>query len=106
SLMIYLRRCSRFQLFPSTSLFRSGRDDALGCLQSPPVARLAVHAGEHVVEAAQQVAAVVDEQQFVVTTDGVPSDPGHELGIRPEDRKSTRLNSSHVKISYAVLCSE
>src|SRR5690606_41618237 len=25
----------------------------------------------------------------------------HELG---EDRKSTRLNSSHVKISYAVFC--
>src|SRR5690606_39467256 len=23
---------------------------------------------------------------------------------RPEDRKSTRLNSSHVKISYAVHC--
>src|SRR5690606_41830164 len=23
---------------------------------------------------------------------------------RPEDRKSTRLNSSHVKISYAVFC--
>src|SRR5690606_41390067 len=29
--------------------------------------------------------------------------PGHGLiGIR--DRKSTRLNSSHVKISYAVFC--
>src|SRR5690606_40273377 len=28
------------------------------------------------------------------------------LGMRtsPEDRKSTRLNSSHVKISYAVFC--
>src|SRR5690606_1193072 len=25
-------------------------------------------------------------------------------GLRPEDRKSTRLNSSHVKISYAVFC--
>src|SRR5436309_5111505 len=25
-------------------------------------------------------------------------------GRRPEDRKSTRLNSSHVKISYAVFC--
>src|SRR5690606_41344421 len=25
-------------------------------------------------------------------------------GIRSEDRKSTRLNSSHVKISYAVFC--
>src|SRR5207302_5400223 len=27
-----------------------------------------------------------------------------QLGVRLEDRKSTRLNSSHVKISYAVFC--
>src|SRR5437660_10701621 len=26
------------------------------------------------------------------------------LGMRTEDRKSTRLNSSHVAISYAVFC--
>src|SRR5436309_11655170 len=26
------------------------------------------------------------------------------VGLRREDRKSTRLNSSHVKISYAVFC--
>src|SRR5437773_6470668 len=26
------------------------------------------------------------------------------LGIRREDRKSTRLNSSHITISYAVFC--
>src|SRR5690606_41897188 len=26
------------------------------------------------------------------------------LIVRPADRKSTRLNSSHVKISYAVFC--
>src|SRR5688500_13075009 len=25
-------------------------------------------------------------------------------GVRPEDRKSTRLNSSHLVISYAVFC--
>src|SRR5207302_9931345 len=25
-------------------------------------------------------------------------------GLNPTDRKSTRLNSSHVKISYAVFC--
>src|SRR3989442_10264112 len=25
-------------------------------------------------------------------------------GINPTDRKSTRLNSSHVRISYAVFC--
>src|SRR3712207_8520146 len=26
------------------------------------------------------------------------------LGLHPEDRKSTRLNSSHANISYAVFC--
>src|SRR6266700_1493522 len=43
---------------------------------------------------------------------GAPVDrPGLEVDIVPdqvpprrEDRKSTRLNSSHVKISYAVFC--
>src|SRR5690606_41502374 len=29
---------------------------------------------------------------------------GHERGAAARDRKSTRLNSSHVKISYAVFC--
>src|SRR5690606_40781248 len=45
------------------------------------------------------------------------SHPGLSIGLRilrvthrnrcpagPQDRKSTRLNSSHVKISYAVFC--
>src|SRR5690606_39715333 len=31
-------------------------------------------------------------------------DPSHERHPPPRDRKSTRLNSSHVKISYAVFC--
>src|SRR5690349_24063697 len=26
------------------------------------------------------------------------------IGVRAQDRKSTRLNSSHVEISYAVFC--
>src|SRR5438876_10329037 len=29
--------------------------------------------------------------------------PGHR-GSKPQDRKSTRLNSSHPSISYAVFC--
>src|SRR5207302_6173114 len=35
-----------------------------------------------------------------------PKPPAPEIGIEQEtaDRKSTRLNSSHVKISYAVFC--
>src|SRR5437868_9931616 len=28
----------------------------------------------------------------------------HQLGVLRPDRKSTRLNSSHVSISYAVFC--
>src|SRR5690606_41932063 len=32
------------------------------------------------------------------------SSPVRQQTSRPEDRKSTRLNSSHVKISYAVFC--
>src|SRR5690606_39944986 len=34
---------------------------------------------------------------------GLPESQGHEPG-HATDRKSTRLNSSHVKISYAVFC--
>src|SRR3712207_8687404 len=32
--------------------------------------------------------------------------PGEDEGLaaRPQDRKSTRLNSSHANISYAVFC--
>src|SRR3712207_9375064 len=30
--------------------------------------------------------------------------PPRRLGPPPRDRKSTRLNSSHVNISYAVFC--
>src|SRR5690606_42036854 len=32
------------------------------------------------------------------------SRPKAAMGQNPRDRKSTRLNSSHVKISYAVFC--
>src|SRR5207253_11024627 len=35
---------------------------------------------------------------------GVPGLGLHEQQIAPADRKSTRLNSSHVAISYAVFC--
>src|SRR5690606_41977213 len=35
----------------------------------------------------------------------IPTMPGiFSMRRRSEDRKSTRLNSSHVKISYAVFC--
>src|SRR5688572_31574262 len=35
---------------------------------------------------------------------GLGVDLDHHLVIQSEDRKSTRLNSSHSQISYAVFC--
>src|SRR5690606_40169174 len=40
--------------------------------------------------------------KFKMTFTNFSTGNGHSFG--GEDRKSTRLNSSHVKISYAVFC--
>src|SRR5207302_10103470 len=37
-------------------------------------------------------------------TNGMIHCTGRPIGVIRTDRKSTRLNSSHVKISYAVFC--
>src|SRR5258707_15825127 len=42
----------------------------------------------------------VDIQEAVVDSGGIDIEP---IGIN-QDRKSTRLNSSHANISYAVFC--
>src|SRR5690348_17584917 len=77
-----IRRPPRFTLFPYTTLFRSE---------------------------AERWAGVVDRWQ----QRGEAGDPGTEgwaavlrtlLCRRGVDRKSTRLNSSHPSISYAVFC--
>src|SRR3712207_7066733 len=75
-----IRRPPRSTLFPYTTLFRSGGEDA-GELDGD------AGAGEGAGEGG--VAAERD--------DGAD-------GERDEDRKSTRLNSSHANISYAVFC--
>src|SRR2546427_5996418 len=81
-----IRRPPRSTLFPYTTLFRSGL--AL------------VPAGQHlgVGQAADQ--ARVDEACEVDAGD-VAALGEHAVEV---DRKSTRLNSSHSQISYAVFC--
>src|SRR5690349_23983768 len=76
-------------LFPYTTLFRSayvaaaGRDDELGLGPAyDDVARAGLDA--------RVAVEVLDDQVAGSALD--------------EDRKSTRLNSSHVEISYAVFC--
>src|SRR3712207_8541644 len=90
-----IRRPPRSTLFPYTTLFRSqvGRDAVLD-------------------EAVRR--ALPDWYEQAVAEAGITTvgDPKLDLDDLPEkgaplafsDRKSTRLNSSHANISYAVFC--
>src|SRR3712207_8797822 len=71
---LMIRRPPRSTLFPYTTLFRS-----CGELRDQPV--------EHVRQAEH----------------AAKRERGRERPVQ-EDRKSTRLNSSHANISYAVFC--
>src|SRR3712207_9010950 len=83
-----IRRPPRSTLFPYTTLFRSTREGRR------PQAR--AHTGRHRVDLPSQ-----DGEVGEVPLEGLLR--GHRLGL-PVDRKSTRLNSSHANISYAVFC--
>src|SRR3712207_7302002 len=76
---LMIRRPPRSTLFPYTTLFRSG--ERVGQRRE----RAAGHGLAH------------HEQQRAGAADLVV-----HVGVR--DRKSTRLNSSHANISYAVFC--
>src|SRR5690606_39806382 len=91
-LFLLIRRPPTSTLFPYTTLFRSL---AAHERVRPPSMTRAVNAlaemglvekGEHATDRRQVVVRLTD------------------AGVREVDRKSTRLNSSHVKISYAVFC--
>src|SRR5690606_42153038 len=72
-------------LFPYTTLFRS----VLDAVED----RIDFHGGQ-LSRASCRTRLPADR------AGGTPGSTGHGTG----DRKSTRLNSSHVKISYAVFC--
>src|SRR2546427_3429616 len=88
-----IRRPPRSTLFPYTTLFRS-------VLHQVPDELLAEVAGGGKAEGDD----VTGQGQVVVDRLGHVGhrEPGHRLG--QPDRKSTRLNSSHSQISYAVFC--
>src|SRR3712207_8192620 len=83
-----IRRPPRSTLFPYTTLFRSARHRP----QHRPVRRPAELDASAVVPARGSAAVRARRGQGGLT--GAPT----------EDRKSTRLNSSHANISYAVFC--
>src|SRR5947207_11120084 len=98
-----LRSPSRSTLFPYTTLFRS-----------PPVGNKVLHriartgipelVGEVDVPGCERVEETLRGSLFRVVSKDEPQ--GYNRGQRDgrEDRKSTRLNSSHTVISYAVFC--
>src|SRR3712207_8877984 len=95
-----IRRPPRSTLFPYTTLFRSGL--RLGERVRPVIGVLSPHVGHRHLTARErpriEVAAKVP-QPVVVAIDVHTADRH-----RTADRKSTRLNSSHANISYAVFC--
>src|SRR2546430_8038095 len=84
-----IRRPPRSTLFPYTTLFRSRKHRRDGCYfrsREPP---------NSVRRALGRAPGAVGDRQLL--------DPVRQQ--RPlQDRKSTRLNSSHSQISYAVFC--
>src|SRR3712207_8699334 len=87
-----IRRPPRSPLFPYTTLFRSAPILRTG-VDGRPAACLATYG-------------MVPRRQ--IPPDIKPFDTmnarAESLGERRSDRKSTRLNSSHANISYAVFC--
>src|SRR3712207_8005691 len=90
-----IRRPPRSTLFPYTTLFRS-RPTRVGPSHRESVGRFT----------AQDLAARVAlelERSTSAEIAGGPDEPTAQP-VRVGDRKSTRLNSSHANISYAVFC--
>src|SRR5438874_9399807 len=80
-------------LFPYTTLFRSG-SKVSGAIA---VASVPGGSGNYIQNATTQQAS----SNFNISGNG---NAGGTLSGNIVDRKSTRLNSSHVEISYAVFC--
>src|SRR3712207_8809226 len=91
-----IRRPPRSTLFPYTTLFRSVR----GGQQSGDAG---AHAGGDARDLLADHAARVVAAADVRTAGAADGHPAGPAGARV-DRKSTRLNSSHANISYAVFC--
>src|SRR5688572_31217171 len=86
-----IRRPPRSTLFPYTTLFRSGVTRSLQRMTNN------LRTGANFIETKFTT---LDERTHELWISDVSDVPGFYAG----DRKSTRLNSSHSQISYAVFC--
>src|SRR3712207_8083227 len=94
-----IRRPPRSTLFPYTTLFRS----SLSRLLERPV--LAVERDVELYAPTVIGPAIAQEEHVTVVDHDLAQElQGSDLLSHEVDRKSTRLNSSHANISYAVFC--
>src|SRR3712207_6934019 len=93
-----IRRPPRSTLFPYTTLFRSGLERALGQSHEVAVDGRRDRCGR--IRRGPQG----DEERGEVLHGGVGVPQARGTLAEVRDRKSTRLNSSHANISYAVFC--
>src|SRR5689334_23523252 len=93
-----IRRPPRSTLFPYTTLFRSRNAPCVIIQGSDEKARGEVQIKD-LIEGAKAAAAIASNQEWRESRPAQFSCKEEEL-----DRKSTRLNSSHSSISYAVFC--
>src|SRR3712207_6953146 len=85
-----IRRPPRSTLFPYTTLFRSKQQAPLPCNGSMHDLRCRANAIRVVLERGRPISLSRGQDD--------------RARAAREDRKSTRLNSSHANISYAVFC--
>src|SRR3712207_8235148 len=99
-----IRRPPRSTLFPYTTLFRSVDDvTTVGDEQVTAFAALARSSAHPFVMASSATYTRIDGTRPAAFSPVVLTEVLRErLGF--QDRKSTRLNSSHANISYAVFC--
>src|SRR3712207_8709700 len=111
-----IRRPPRSTLFPYTTLFRSAKDSLASALKEDGGRSTA--AGKNRVRGLLTVAQVAISFTLLIGAGLMlrsliklqQVDPGFNpenalvMRLAPKDRKSTRLNSSHANISYAVFC--
>src|SRR5205085_10494099 len=99
-----IRRQPTSTLFPYTTLFRSFMDQPherlIFQVVAPRNARLLVR-----VAVGNELTARRDDERVALLADLDAIDhPNEKPRVARGDRKSTRLNSSHSQISYAVFC--
>src|SRR2546430_8572184 len=93
-----IRRPPRSTLFPYTTLFRSLNSESATPNRTAGAATASWCRPSSIV-----VAAHGSQRQKYFASDVVVVEREPRV-VRAQDRKSTRLNSSHSQISYAVFC--